>query len=312
MLCCFSPLLSAETLEQGLKVFKQGNLRQAQKIWEPLAKNGHSSAQFYLSVLFKKTTPRQAERSFYWLNRAAEADYPPAQYNLGSFYLNSNKVFLNKKHHSTVYWWERAAELGFAKAQFNLAKLYWRGDGVEKNLHKAHYWFNKANKQGVPQAKDALVVLNDKIQKSLFVQLVAPKASVNAGQKRDKGRAKAAESLILKSQSKELIKRPERYQKRHAKNHWLMQQPAQNYTIQLYALSSKKNCLKHSASRSINYGLDIHVFFSKHKEEPFCYILHGNFLNKKLAKKEAEDLPSSQQYLIRKISKFHEMNKVNL
>ena len=45
-----------------------------------------------------------------------------------------------------------AAENGNDNAQFNLALSYQNGEGTEKNLEKAFYWYQKAAKNGCIEA----------------------------------------------------------------------------------------------------------------------------------------------------------------
>ncbi|MCK5478955.1 MAG: SEL1-like repeat protein [Methylococcales bacterium] len=304
---CLPPYLSAMTIEQGLNAFQRGNLKQAQLIWEPLAEDGNSLAQFYLSILCQHSSPPQPERSLYWLNLAAQADYPPALFNLGSLYFNSEKPSLNKEE-TAAYWWQRAAELGFAKAQYNLAKLYWVGHGVEKNLHKAHYWFKKADGLGMQQAKDSLILLNDEIQKTLDLQLIDSKVVASSSHTPHNDPSIAGQSSETKPKLKH--PRPIPPEQSNTEKNWVMQQPAQNYTIQFYVLSSKNNCSRQTINPATIYGLETQTFHTENNGKPFCYVLHGSFSDKQLAKKEAMKLPASQHYLIRQIAKFHEMNKL--
>ena len=45
------------------------------------------------------------------------------------------------------------------KAQFRLGSLYYNGDGVERNLEKAKYWFEKSAEQGDSDAQRILGLL---------------------------------------------------------------------------------------------------------------------------------------------------------
>jgi len=47
---------------------------------------------------------------------------------------------------------QNAAENGNIKAQFNLALLYENGEGIEQNLEKALYWYQKAAENGDAKA----------------------------------------------------------------------------------------------------------------------------------------------------------------
>ena len=41
-------------------------------------------------------------------------------------------------------WFEKAAETGYANARNHLGNLYEKGKGIEKDLEKALYWYEKA------------------------------------------------------------------------------------------------------------------------------------------------------------------------
>jgi len=44
--------------------------------------------------------------------------------------------------------YKKAAENGHNQAQYNLALSYINGEGTEKNLEKAIYWYHKAAENG--------------------------------------------------------------------------------------------------------------------------------------------------------------------
>lgn len=44
---------------------------------------------------------------------------------------------------AACYWFRRAAVQGSVKAQFELAQMFGKGDGVEKNIPEAMYWYDK-------------------------------------------------------------------------------------------------------------------------------------------------------------------------
>ncbi|UZO08179.1 uncharacterized protein OCT59_028441 [Rhizophagus irregularis] len=76
-------------------------------------------------------------KSFNYFQKAAEKENKFAQYILGDFYKN-------------------AAEKGHNIAQNNLGMLYLRGEGTEKDLNTAIYWFQKAAKNDESYAQNNL------------------------------------------------------------------------------------------------------------------------------------------------------------
>ena len=55
---------------------------------------------------------------------------------------------IEKNLEKTFYWYQKAAENGQSSAKYNLGWLYQNGFGTEKNLEKAFYWYQKAAENG--------------------------------------------------------------------------------------------------------------------------------------------------------------------
>ncbi|WP_042700469.1 tetratricopeptide repeat protein, partial [Methanocorpusculum bavaricum] len=71
--------------------------------------------------------------------KAAEQGDAHAQNNLGASYEDGEGV--EKDLDKAAYWYTKAAEQGNAEAQNNLGVCYENGKGVEKDLNKAIYWY---------------------------------------------------------------------------------------------------------------------------------------------------------------------------
>lgn len=127
----------------------------------------------------------QNDKAFHWMKKAADSGNIAAQNNIGLSYLHGLGVkkdvakafnyfekaanqglsyaqselamlYYQQKQYTKAYdWWSVAAEQEDEYAQFNLASLF-----LEQN-HKpqAHYWLKRANTNGHPDAKAALVEL---------------------------------------------------------------------------------------------------------------------------------------------------------
>ncbi len=52
--------------------------------------------------------------------------------------------------------YEKAANLKNKIAQYNLANMYKNGDGIDKNINQAIYWYENSAKQGYKKAKNKL------------------------------------------------------------------------------------------------------------------------------------------------------------
>ncbi len=69
-----------------------------------------------------------------------------AQYNLAILYEDGEGT--EKNLEKAFYWYQKAAENGDSMAQYHLALSYYKGEGIEKNLEKAFYWYQKAAENG--------------------------------------------------------------------------------------------------------------------------------------------------------------------
>jgi len=85
------------------------------------------------------------------LIKEAEAGNVDAQYDLAYCYWDGDGV--EKDLHKAVYWFTKSAEQGFADAQYNIALCYKTGKGIKKDLDKAAEWFAKAAEQGDADAQ---------------------------------------------------------------------------------------------------------------------------------------------------------------
>ncbi|UZO06621.1 uncharacterized protein OCT59_026935 [Rhizophagus irregularis] len=84
------------------------------------------------------------------LEKLAENGNREAIFNLAIRYEGGNGT--EKNLEKAFYWYKKAAENGDADAMNNLAVCYEYGEGIEKNLEKAFYWYQKAAENGVKEA----------------------------------------------------------------------------------------------------------------------------------------------------------------
>ncbi len=149
-----------------------------------LAQNGQPAAQAELALrhLEGRNMPRDPEQALDWFRKAAEQNFVPAQYRLGTLY--EKGIGTKEDQSAAALWYGRAAQGGHVRAmhnlgvllanglndkpdyagaarlfrkaaehglrdsQYNLAVLHVRGLGVETNLVEAYKWFTLASKQG--------------------------------------------------------------------------------------------------------------------------------------------------------------------
>ncbi len=100
--------------EDGRGAYKSGDYATALRLWRPLAKQGHATAQFNLGVMYED-------------GRGVPQDYAEA-----------------------VKWHQFAAEQGHADAQHNLGVTYAAGQGAPQDYVQAHMWFSLAGSRFPP------------------------------------------------------------------------------------------------------------------------------------------------------------------
>jgi len=78
-------------------------------------------------------------------------------HSLGNRYSHGEGV--ERDLEKAIYWYTKAAEQGNASAQNNLGNSYFKGEGVERDVEKAMYWLTKSAQQGVIEAENTLEYL---------------------------------------------------------------------------------------------------------------------------------------------------------
>jgi len=87
----------------------------------------------------------------------AEDNYKSSQFNLGVMYSAGKGV--EKDLSKAFYWYERAAKSGHTKSQYGIAWMYHNGVGVEKDISKAVFWYKEAAEYEDKAAMFALGVM---------------------------------------------------------------------------------------------------------------------------------------------------------
>jgi hypothetical protein len=99
------------------------------------------------------------EEVFRLYARSAELGHPVSQYNLAMMYSNGESVYVD--YQQAVYWFNKSAEQEFPPAQYRLGEMYYfQWGGLPRDLDKAIGLFEKAAKQGDPDARMNLAMLS--------------------------------------------------------------------------------------------------------------------------------------------------------
>jgi len=108
------------------------------------AAEGDPDAMANLGLLFNLgvAIPAHPDSARHWVERAAEAGLPRAQYYAG-FYARHG-VGGERDPARAFRWFRHAAAGGHVRAQENLGNIYFLGEGHGANLDSARYWFRRA------------------------------------------------------------------------------------------------------------------------------------------------------------------------
>ncbi len=317
-------------LEEGFLAYKQGDVELAQEKWLALAIKGDVRAQFFLSVLFDKQSkgPQGQDNAKRWITASANNGFVPAQFNLGNNFHKGKYGPANNK--MAEYWWNQAAVQGFPEAQYQLATLYyWGKRGVERNLKEAFYWFEQASKGGHKDAVDAVLLMRAgeqlsptdaaglaniaydderivsklsldsdqlalvKQQKKLMANV--PKQSLTAAPESEvlpkQDKSKTASISAPKEQPEEVIPEINVAVTKQPEKDWVSRQPPANYTIQLFASTSLKECEEYIRHFFQTYQLGAHSQSFTKKGRKYCAAIYGSYGSYSQAKGRLSQLP---------------------
>lgn len=108
--------------------------------------------------------------AFFWLNYChAFAQEVPVDYAL------AQKAYEQQDYRAAFNHWQILANQNHAPSQFKLATLYDEGQGVEKDITKARYWYGKAAEQGYLPAQFNLGLLEVAEKKLVSAKQVSVK-----------------------------------------------------------------------------------------------------------------------------------------
>jgi uncharacterized protein len=176
---------SADTAA-GVAAFKNGDYHRAYQEWKAAAEAGYPEAEFDLGLLYAQGlgVRRDLSEAMRLYRAAAEKDNAQAQFALGQIYLRgwgtprdevdairwimmANSVEtagpptdwvavegygVARDPRQAVYWYDRAARNGHPEAQFDLARLYAAGEGTKRDEEQAARWTSAAAAQGYAPA----------------------------------------------------------------------------------------------------------------------------------------------------------------
>jgi septal ring-binding cell division protein DamX len=153
---------------------------------------------------------------------------------------------LDKDYEQALKWFRKSASHDVAQAQFNLGVFYENGYGLDVNITTAKKWYVLAAKGGLAEAKSKLYELEQIDKKSIqhpdVAKLdVAKLASSQPVQEKTPVKAKTPAKTKSPVQTKT---RAAAGNSNIRREDWVMQQPAEAYTLQLSSLLKEKDIIR--------------------------------------------------------------------
>ena len=268
--------------DMGVKYFQgQGveqNYDEAAKWWEMSANAGIADSQFNLGLMYYRGIGIEKDyvKAAKLFEDAAEQGHGNAQYSLAVMYAFGQSK--EKSYSTALQWFNKAAEQKVAQAQFNLGVFNENGYGLAKDLNKAREWYQLAANQGLQEAIEKLKTLPKSETKTAIVEeSVKPTPEKTAENTVATNTSELVEPDISNSASTNELNL----------SHWLRQQAADNYTIQLGSVVSEDDIIKYIKSSNLDSDAGyIEVIVNGITRYTAIYGLYDTYQNAELAVSE--------------------------
>ena len=134
-------------VNEALAAIQNKNYAVAFSKLKPLAKQGNSSAQYNLGIMYFRGlgVSKDTETALELFSRAANADNVLAQYFLG--YIHEHGRQVRKNYKTALIFYKLAAGQGHPASQVNLGAMHYFGNGTPKSNLYAYMWWSIASIQ---------------------------------------------------------------------------------------------------------------------------------------------------------------------
>jgi TPR repeat protein len=141
--------------KQAVADYNSGNFTAAAQNFQLAAEQGHAESQYLLSTLYDegRGLPQDTVQAEHWERRAADQGHAYAQANLSFRHYSAGNF------DEAFAWCQRAAYANLPWAQYNLGLMYRKGEGVPQSNTDAGYWYRLAAAQNFPEAQQKLADL---------------------------------------------------------------------------------------------------------------------------------------------------------
>ena len=148
--------LSAQSVEEGVEAWQQGNYAEAVGLWQPLGEAGDADAQYNLGQAYRigRGVPANAAEARKWFELAAKQGQVDAQAALGLMLMQSADTT------EALRWLKLAAEQSEPRAMLVYGAALYKGEGVARDAALGYDYVSKAAALGLKPAKDTLAQID--------------------------------------------------------------------------------------------------------------------------------------------------------
>ncbi len=301
-------------------VVQENNYQAALAYFQGLAEKGDPVGHYYLAAMYAegKGVVHYPKKAAHHYELAANKGYMPAQYALGEAYA-SGKGGTPKDYAMAAKWWERAAKQGHVEAQYELGQLFYEGLGVRKNQREAIKWYRKASQQRHPEALKIIAMLDARDEQVAASPASVPELEHSAVDNETTISDGESSALIETQESMALAEaetesKPEMadqgtdYEETIAlidqelldtpntalginKEAWIMSQPSDNYTIQIFFERSEDKVLEFMSQ--LGSAENSAYFLTRYKGKEYIAVIYGSYPTYTQARGVLDDLPES-------------------
>ncbi len=141
--------MKISSFEEGMNAYNDQDYKTAFDIFQVLAEDNNADALNQLSFMYEvgKGVTIDSDKSFSYLQKAANLDHTESQYELGWLLHEGNGY---RHTEESIFWIEESATQGHVTSQEIMGDLYKNGEPsvVDKNIDLAYSWYMKSAKQG--------------------------------------------------------------------------------------------------------------------------------------------------------------------
>ncbi len=128
------------TVDRGGDAWRRGDFKEALKLLQPLAEDGHPIAAHRLGVMYVlgQGVPKDSAEAIKLFTKAGEQGQGESQHSLGLRYLWGDGT--EKNPETAAAWFTAAANQGIPDSATWLGDIYWNGNGVQKDVVEGYKW----------------------------------------------------------------------------------------------------------------------------------------------------------------------------